>query len=164
MSNGKVFILVGKRKTGKTTYAANVAKKLKHRKHIFYFHGKLWDSIPNRTKYESKDTLLNYAQECKNSCIIFEDATAYIRQQGTDERMLRCLTGSREKNNVVMLIFHSLRKIPLDIFELSDYIFLFDTNDQLSKVVEKFEDYPEVIAAFNKPKIPYKPVMIETGV
>ena len=62
------------------------------------------------------------------------------------------LVRKRHQNNTVVLLFHSLRSIPVYIFELSNYLILYKTADRENLIEKKFDAFPEIIETFKKLK------------
>lgn len=79
-----------------------------------------------------------------NTNIIYEEATAFFQFRANGEMMKR-LISKRHGNNNYIFIFHSIKRVPKDLFELTNYIVLFKTNDLITDVERK---RPELIAPF----------------
>ncbi len=85
----------------------------------------------------------------RNSNVVFEEATAFFSQEkGTNLKLIDLLSRRFHTQNLNLLLFHSLRKVPLDILEFTDFFFLFRTKDMLNGVQRKFKDYPNVVECF----------------
>lgn len=82
-----------------------------------------------------------------NSTVIIEDCTIYLTSNIQQQNFKKFLISKRHANNFIVLLFHSLGKIPVFCYELANYMVLLKTNDYLSKVESKFKE-PKIVDAF----------------
>ena len=75
-----------------------------------------------------------------NKVFIFEEATAFIGQGVGDLDIVNLLIRLRHKKNSAIFVFHSLRSIPVKIFDFIDRLYVFKTNDRLDLVLKKYKD------------------------
>jgi hypothetical protein len=76
--------------------------------------------------------------ELKETVFVIEDATTIFSHRGYDPELLRALIGKRHTKNIYLLLFHSLRVIPRDVFEYADDLYLLKTADTDDIVNTKF--------------------------
>lgn len=147
--SGIVHLLVGKRKTGKTTYSKSLLK-------LNNLNKKIYDINNEYNEFYSEpfidfETFLNECIELKNTYLLFEEATIFFDSRKTSDIMKNLLVRSRHTNNIIQLNFHSFSSIPKYIKNLIDFITIFKTGDTLKDVKEKF-DNEKIIAGFLKIK------------
>ena len=97
--------------------------------------------------YFSKKDFLEKAKEARRKIILFEEATIFFKGQSV-EAMIEILVRARHTNNTILMVFHSLRSVPADIFELIDVFVIFPTIERPDLVEKKYSDYPEVFEAW----------------
>lgn len=73
----------------------------------------------------------------KNTNIVFEDATGFLQGRQSKE-MSRLMAAKRHTGNNYFILFHSINRMPPEIMEMSNYIFLFKTNDNEDAIQKKF--------------------------
>lgn len=139
------FCIVGKRKSGKTTFVKEYLKRhlSKQKKYIFDIQNDYFD-IPNAVNITTgdKEQFLNLVEYVKNSVIVFEEATAFLSTQSNEMRLRKILVSSSpsHNNNIIFFCFHSLRFLPPYLIDLVDYFVIYKTNDLPQKVRAKFGD------------------------
>jgi hypothetical protein len=112
MRNSKIFIIIGRRESGKTTIA------LKYfRKRNTLFVNTLRDKRYKNciTPSEVTDTKVS-----RYEAVIFDDATAYIMGSLTDD-LVRFLVNSKQWQTDVCLCFHSINLVPPKVLRLADF-------------------------------------------
>lgn len=90
-----------------------------------------------------------FIEECnqrRNCTCVMEDATGFLRgNQG--KRTIQVLQGKRHKNNTYILLFHSIRSVPVQLFDFANFVVLHHTNDNRKEVEKK---YPVLLGAFDE--------------
>lgn len=144
----KVIVNVGFTGTGKTVGTKEILKGL----HVPLF---IYD-VNNEYK-EFKGSVLksfeDFLQEAnlkKNHCIVFEEATIFFSHSGSSKMIMELLVRKRHTKNLIILNFHSLRKVPLYILDFTDYLILRKTNDNPETIRKKFEDYEIIFQSFQQ--------------
>lgn len=95
------------------------------------------------------DDFLTRVKPQINSCLIFEEATAFFSNKGINSKILLDLqVRKRHTNNVIIFVFHSLRQIPVEIFDFCNYLILHKTNDRADIVNAKFKFNPDILDTF----------------
>jgi hypothetical protein len=138
--SGKVALIVGARGQGKSTFNKERLKGFpRDRLHIHDIQREYFPNeplIPVRQFVED----VNFKRDC---FILFEEATIFFPNRGYDKGMVELLVSARHRGCHIHLVYHSLRAIPEYIYDLVDFVVLFNTKDKPHNVEHKFEDiYP----------------------
>lgn len=139
---GRAYAIIGRPGAGKTTIARRMARAIGAPLLVFDTNAE-WGGGP----LPDMDTFIEAAGRARGRLVIFEDATVFFthaRHQG----LTRLLIGKRHAGNVYLLLFHSLRQVPLYVLDMLNGIVVLKTNDQPDKVAKRFEGFPHVVAAF----------------
>lgn len=133
---GKAFIIVGATGSGKSTFVKNLIAPVDvNRLFVYDVNREYFPAEP----LPDIDEFLTEVSRVTESVLIFEEATVFFSNRGNDKRMRSLLVGKRHARNVVILLFHSIRSIPFYIFDLCNYVVVFNTNDEEPIVKSKFE-------------------------
>jgi hypothetical protein len=148
---GKVILIAGRKKTGKTTLLLSLIKNVNpDALRVHDISGKCLEQLNYKKPQLS---YVDFKKECtslENAVFIFEEATVFIRHS-PDEDLLNFLVTARHRGNTSIFIFHSLRSIPHYIWNQSDYLYLLKTSDDESIVNQKFHN-EELTELFNRVK------------
>lgn len=159
--NGKVYIIVGARGSGKSTIIKNLIKNV-DKDRLFCYDVQTEYGLGDFESLPDIDDFLTLMLPAKNSVIIYEEATAFFSNRGSNKAMRKHLIDARHRNNQIFLVFHSIRSIPLYIYDLSDYVYVLQTRDKFSFVESKHEvllnAFKEVM---NKPRTKYPYINFE---
>ncbi len=146
-------IIAGMTGMGKTTFVENRINKIGLDPFIFDVNGEYAPIFGDKFCFHGniKDFLLK-ADKCENRTIVFNEATMFFKQQGVSDTAMGILVKKRHMGKPygcsLIWEFHSIRKVPLDIIDLSNYMTLFKTNDTSKKVEQKFDDEFGILEAF----------------
>jgi hypothetical protein len=139
-------LIVGRKGTGKTTHTRTVNR---NKARVLYImtvdhtayrdlrkvepkHLKSWKGGHIRIVGATSDELFEVLnRDVYNATICFEDATQYISFT-LPQGILKVLINSKQKNNDIQLQFHSLRRVPMDLWDNANYLTLFKTRDDQS--------------------------------
>lgn len=138
----KAFLFIGHTGRGKSKAIKDFIKDLKCPKYVYDIN-KEYENILMPSL--DIDEFTEKVQNKKNSIIIFEEATIFFSNKGRNKLIINLLVRKRHTKNIIILVFHSLRTVPINILELIDYIHLFATNDNPKLIEEKFSQYPAII-------------------
>lgn len=151
--------VIGKTESGKSTW---VKKELEHvptkNQFIFDYQGE----YKNSSGIKDFDTFVSHAIRLKNSVIVFEEATVYITGHNIQKNVKDLLVSksSHHNNNVLIFVFHSIRKVPVSLYEMTDLIVLFETNDRADEI-RKFKNHILTARMLQLKKEPKKaPILI----
>lgn len=149
----KVVLNVGRPKTGKTTRSKKLLQSFVNdgRKNDII----IYDVNREYTAFYDKpfliyDEFIKSLEGIKNKILLFEEATIFFSNKSEEKILKRLCIQKRHDNNIIILNFHSIRSIPRYIFDLTDYVILFKTNDNELTVKSKcdnenfFECFKEV--------------------
>lgn len=179
-------IMVGRKGTGKSTKLAVIAAKYPASKKVLIIDVNGSPAYNNFERIEisklkhlksgkvkllgtpSDSDLEFIAENFRDGLVIFEDCTKYIESSPSraiktflvDHRMYRC---------DLIFTFHSLKRIPPFFFEMTSYITLCKTQEQIEGARNKniIPNYENVIKAWNKVQTnpnPYYSLTVETFV
>ena len=157
-SEGYVIINIGGTGTGKSTRTLNLLKQFCSKKarspktpFIFDVHGEYHKlKIPNCDMSFDLKGFLNKATTKTKTCIVFEEASIFFKHQSTGEDLFKLMVRKRHQENIIILNFHTLRKVPLYILDYTDTIYLGVTNDNQKIIFQKFGEEEKIISAYRK--------------
>lgn len=148
----KTTLVVGKKKTGKTTWVKDRAKKLSENLGfpVYVFDPNLhYGEFLQYGETKKIDSFLSFVATKKNSIIIMEEATIFFASNSKQEDLQSLMVRCRHQNNFLFLCFHSLRSVPTWCLDLADAIRIGKTNDTL-QVLKKFEGLEGIENAFRE--------------
>lgn len=90
---------------------------------------------------DTKMTLSLIQQHARNTFIIFEDSRKYVKSQLTDD-VAFFIIDSKQKNLDLNFIFHSCKRVPPELLDISDVLVLKKTSE--SKPPPKMDSWPEI--------------------
>ena len=103
---------------------------------------KVWRDVSDREAFF--EYVIN---NIKNHCVVLEEATFYLGKRHYSSQAERILVNKWKSKNVIFIVYHSLAKMPTDLYTFIDYLVLFRTADELSKL----KNHPKkVIDAFKE--------------
>ena len=150
--NAKTFIVVGGTGEGKSEFIKkNLIPKFREFPKFIFDPNNEYTQFDNQVlEFPRIDEFISIAQKATNSLILFEEATAFFNNRIVGQNMIELLVRKRHANNFYIIVFHSLRSIPVQLFEFTNYLILYKTNDRADMVMSKYKDNPEIIEAFQK--------------
>jgi len=105
------------------------------------FRGRKFRLTPEN--FDIKDFVL-FTKSCRNFLFVIEEATGIFRGSiGTD--FVQSILSKRHTNNSYILIFHSLHRVPIQLYEFCDVLYLFKTNDLQRNIESK---YPKLLDGY----------------
>src|SRR6478736_183058 len=109
MKGGKAIIVVGGTGMGKTTFVKSMLSHI-HPENIWLYdvnneYGEYIISAP----LLPFETFCNRASSLKQCVIVFEEATIFLNNKGSNQKLIDILVRKRHTENLVILVFHSLR-------------------------------------------------------
>ncbi len=157
--SGKAIIIVGGTGAGKTTWVKTKLKKVDKKSILLYDVNNEYKEFTDGSSLPDFDDFSNRATRVSNAVIVFEEATIFLSNQGSNKNVRDILVRKRHTNNTIFLVFHSLRAVPRNIFDLCNYVVLHKTNDNVDLIDNRF-DMPELTDMFtrikNAPKYSYE--------
>lgn len=102
------------------------------------------------------EILQTISNDLKNSLIIFEDASKYIRKNLQAE-VRAFILDSKQKNLDMVFLFHGFGYVPPEMFRILDLITIFKTDDPTYRKAEiiAFDQVKRVYDEVMKSKDPY---------
>lgn len=139
----KVIILIGRKRTGKTTFCVQLIKSLQRPKNFIFDvvneYSKKY-SIENSYKGPlDHDLFLNAASKAKNSLIVLEEAASYLSNRGREQILLKMMQESRHTNNALIIILHSIQDLAPYVYNRADFMCIFKTQDFPGALDRKFK-------------------------
>jgi hypothetical protein len=100
-------------------------------------------------KYTGTDTdlLFKSIEKYRNTCFVCEDATIFLDNHKKTEEFKKVVYGRRHSNIFIVLLFHSLNRIPVWLMEQTNILVLLKTQDEFKRIEKKFSN-PKIIKAF----------------
>lgn len=154
-NKGKLIVVIGDTGTGKSTFVENVFVNTNSPVIVYDVNNEYPaleldnKGILSRCKVNSLDVDINafiaMGMYRKNTNIIYEEATGFFRFRANAD-MMRRLISKRHGNNNYVFIFHSIKQVPKDLFEICNVIILFKTKD-IEKDIE--QKRPELLPYFH---------------
>jgi hypothetical protein len=83
------------------------------------------------------DEFLLLCGKKKDTICVFEEATAFF-QGRTEKALRRHLINRYHTGNVSLFLFHSINSVPPRLMEMSNFVVLFKTLDELDNVYRKY--------------------------
>ncbi len=147
---GKVFLVVGARGSGKTYF-------LRSKLALVHPDARLVYDLPAQYKdlypypLPDFDEFTKKGTQVSGAVILIEEATVTLSNRGSDKDVKNFLVKSRYMGNTIFIVFHSLRSVPRYIYDLTEFIILFKTNDSPDLVWDNFK-HEILLQKFNEIK------------
>lgn len=143
----KSFAVVGNTGTGKTTFVKSILSKSTAPLYIYDVNNE-YTEFPNRFDFSDFNSFLDEVKTKTGSVIVFEEATIFFSNRGASQETTEILVRKRHTGNLVIFVFHSLRTIPLHIFDLCDFLILHKTADNIKLMESKFAGNDLILNGF----------------
>jgi hypothetical protein len=139
MLGGKAVIVVGGTGMGKTTlnkyYLRQVNKECIW---LYDVNNEYTEFVPPNYVLPKFDVFCEKASKLSQAVMLFEEATIFLSNKGSNRILIDILVRKRHTQNVIFLVFHSLRFVPKYLLDLCNLMVLLKTNDP-EHVVKAFE-------------------------
>lgn len=182
-------LLIGKPRSGKTSLlyslfkSPKLLKKTYHNIYLFQpsqsrssMKDKLFDALPDENKieeldYESLSDVMNRirnAEEDENNCIIFDDMTAYLKDNDVAKLLKELVFNRRHLHTSIFFLCQTWFSVPKDLRKLFSNIFVFKVNkNELHQIFQEgIEDREKLDNIDNIRKIvfdkPYEFLFVNT--
>jgi len=135
---GKAIVVAGRRGSGKTTDVRKLVKMVPENNRLIYdVNGEYSDLY--KQDFEDFKVFNERAKSARNAFIVFEEATIYFGNRGYNSGVTDMLVKARHRGNTIVFVYHSLRAIPVYIFDLCTHFILHKTNDS-PDIVKRFKN------------------------
>ncbi len=167
--NGKVVIIVGAKGYGKSSYLKKNFLTVSKKEKLCYA---LMKQDLGNYKYEGDfRRYVEIGVTKKDTLFVIDEAkTAIPKKEPTpaddewDKKFVTWFLNSRKCNNMIFIVFHGWREIPLWLLMYIDYVVRFDTKDQLNVQKTRFSSFDDIVESFNVnktiPKYQYDEIKI----
>jgi len=139
-----LILIIGHTGEGKTSWLKRFVNNKKQ--YVFDVNNEyqnLPDDLQIRPQMRNKDLnikrFLSVASGLKNYNVVFEDATGFFRGKQS-EQLSRLIVAKRHTGNNFIFLFHSINRVPPELMEISNYVILFRTNDNIDIIDKKFRN------------------------
>lgn len=144
---------IGMTGQGKSDFVKGLIKsKPNDRYFIFDVNNEYQEFSTDLEEHQCRMTELNctaFIDECKerrNCTCVIEDSTGFLRGN-LGAKVIQVLQAKRHNNNTYILLFHSIRSVPVQLFDFANFVVLHHTNDNEKEVAKK---YPVLLETFQK--------------
>lgn len=161
----KIIVVVGRRGTGKTTFAKKLIKVSPMKALVLdtFDHPdyrQLTQLQPDQLgRWKGGNVRLftgDPLENCQlifdlvsNSLVIFEDARRYI--EPTIQKPIRQgIVEHRNRNNDLVFMFHNLKDVPSYLCSMYNSLVLFKTNDNVKVRQDKYSNWDEIIEVHSR--------------
>lgn len=144
------ILIVGRPKTGKTTRAKSIAASAAFPLIVSDVYGE-WGQRPRSLR-----EVLDIAEKRigQPSTFVFEEATGMIGHEHprskNGERLVSHLIGRRHRRHVNVLVFHSLRSVPVWVMDFCDELVIGKTADRPTMIDAKFKGWTTITDALRR--------------
>ena len=128
--------VIGAMGQGKTTFIKNLLSNYDPKNIIVFDPNSEYKEFSNNIFYD-KEKFLKKVKKVKNKIVVFEEATAFF--YGKNDDFINLLIRMRHLNVASIFVFHSIRSLPVFIFDFLNYMFIFKTNDRPSLILSKYK-------------------------
>lgn len=156
-----VTIVVGEMGWGKTTYLKEWLDRAKQRNKGSLIYCCVSEDFRNENPITSRAKYLDQAVKMKNTLFIVDEAVTFMPSEKPDIekkegwQLYTWLVNSRKLNNMIFVVFHSLRDVPLWLLMYTKVFARFQTMDQVNVQARRFKSYTPLYNNLQKfPSLP----------
>lgn len=137
--SGKAIILIGGTGAGKTTFLKERLKKVNPDNiYLFDINAEYLDLY--KKPFVQFDKFTETANKITGGLIVFEEATIFLDNKGSDSTLREILVRKRHTKNTIYLVFHAFRFVPRYIYNLCNTIVVFRSNDDSALIESRFSN------------------------
>lgn len=155
---GMNLVLVGRMRSGKTTEAKRIAVELGFPL-VVNDENREWGQQPLDIKQFLAQADKYYGRP---TTFVWEEATGYLTNVGGSSedfrRVTRALVRRFHTRHVNLLLFHSIRAVPVWVMDYADRLVLFPTSDRPSLIEQRYKGHP-VLDAFRTVNDPSREIV-----
>ena len=139
---GKAYVVLGATGTGKTSLVLQeFVNRLNDKRRLYVYDRQREYGVGFDSTFEE---WLEKAPERQNSLIVIEEATINLSVHRDFQEIRELLVDKRHNNNVIILVFHTLARVPDSVIHLIDGWYMFPTHDNNKKVRTKYYENPSI--------------------
>lgn len=151
MKKGTAILVVGFTGMGKTHWLREQIKKTAPESRLIFDVNAEYTDLYSAEFQDDFEEFSKEAYRTKNGVIVFEESTSFISNRGASVFFLKTLVKKRHHENLIFIVFHSFRSIPVNVYDLCNYVVIFKTQDSIDLVQSRFEN-PKLLSAFEQIK------------
>ena len=144
---GAAYIVCGATGMGKSSFVKKIVSSVHEGARLIHDVNAEYTDLYKGKFHDDFEDFARLTTTVKKSLIVYEEATAFISNRGGNKHLRKVLVAKRHDCNLIFLVFHSLRSIPRDLYDLCNYVVLFKTSDDIKLVEGRFEN-PKLTQAF----------------
>jgi len=129
----KCIVVCGINGTGKTTRIRSILRNIKVENRFIYDPHRDYAGEGGVTT--TIERFIYYADLKRNTAVVFEEATEALHSTDKNKRRLqKILVRRRQRNTLLVFVFHSILDISAFILRVCDYIYLHKVADEIAQV------------------------------
>lgn len=167
----RLILIVGQPASGKSTFVKSKILPALKNMYVYDVYGYEYPHFKivqperykeGRARYTGSDSekVLNSLAKFSNTAFIMEDATIFLDNHKKGVEFKRVIYGRRHLNLFIVLIFHALNRVPKWLFEQTNVLVLFKTQDFENDIKYKFKN-EKLQAAFERVRVSSNPHSFE---
>lgn len=137
--SGKATIIIGGTGAGKTTFIKERLKKINPNALYLFDINAEYTEIYSKPFVQFKE-FTDTANKITNGVLVFEEATIFLDNKGSDATLREILVRKRHTKNTIFLVFHAFRFVPRYIYNLSNNVVIFRSNDDKDLIDSRFNN------------------------
>lgn len=148
----RCYAIVGRRRAGKSTKAKAFVRSIGHPlPPLVYDVQHEWgysSTLPTMDAFLEQVAAI--PPRGVGRVVVFEEAGIFFANNGRSELLTRVLISTAHSRVTTVLVFHSLRMVPLHILELLNGLVLFKTMDTPAALVHRFKGVDGILNAWHE--------------
>lgn len=108
----------------------------------------------NLTYIRNRDEYINKACTMKDTMFVIDEAQTFFSKKEPDSannpmdrKMMEWFVNQRKCNNMILIVYHSLRDVPLWILTHTNYFLRFNTKENLNIQKTRFSSHPNIVTS-----------------
>lgn len=137
---GISIIVVGTNGSGKTTWVKERIKNVSQDALMIYdVNNEYTEFYPY--PFEKFPEFMKKTVQVTNAVLVFEEATIFFKNKSSNDELRELLVRRRHTGNTLILVFHSIRAVPRDVMDMSNFMVVKKTIDAPDYIDRKLEHH-----------------------